>query len=223
MLSAFVRDCYVKVSLSSAKRPLSELEISTITFYNEMLEAIVSRKREFTKENEFAGEVFDLLKQLLERLHKTKYCINRQLIMNFSNELRRYRMMVDYCKALEEKSFSVNKQEPSIVKICTDIRRKLLGPAVFTDYDEEYLKQSFKKLQMELKVERPLTSEEKKMINLAMSKSFGSNLRGHWYHCPNGHYYCITECGMARQSTRCPACKAAIGSGSGNSRKAAFN
>lgn len=225
MLSTFLRDCYDKVTLSSDRRPLSELEISTITFYLEMLETIVSRKGEFTKENEFAGEVFDLLKLLLARLHKTKYCVNPQLIMNFGNELRRYRMMVDYCKVLDDKSFACNKRDPSVLKTCDDIRRKLLGPTAFTDNEEVYLKHSFKKLQTELKVERPLTSEEKEMINFAMSKTFGRNLRGHWYRCPNNHYYCITECGMARQSARCPTCNVAIGENTGyqNYRSAAFN
>ena len=34
---------------------------------------------------------------------------------------------------------------------------------------------------------------------------------GHWYKCPNGHYYAIGECGGAMQRGRCPECKADIG------------
>ena len=36
------------------------------------------------------------------------------------------------------------------------------------------------------------------------------------YKCSCGHIYAVGECGMARQSSRCPECRAAIGSGSGN-------
>ncbi|KAG8194822.1 hypothetical protein JTE90_017261 [Oedothorax gibbosus] len=34
---------------------------------------------------------------------------------------------------------------------------------------------------------------------------------GHWYQCPNGHVYCITECGGAMEESRCNECGARIG------------
>ncbi|MCL4144006.1 UNVERIFIED_CONTAM: hypothetical protein GTU68_021635, partial [Idotea baltica] len=38
--------------------------------------------------------------------------------------------------------------------------------------------------------------------------------QGHWYECPNGHVYCITECGGAMVEGTCPECKAKIGGSS---------
>ena len=35
--------------------------------------------------------------------------------------------------------------------------------------------------------------------------------KGHWFKCPNGHYYCIGECGGAMQEAKCPECGAKIG------------
>jgi len=35
--------------------------------------------------------------------------------------------------------------------------------------------------------------------------------KGHWFKCPNGHYYCIGECGGAMEQAKCPECKAVIG------------
>jgi len=35
--------------------------------------------------------------------------------------------------------------------------------------------------------------------------------KGHWFKCPNGHYYCIGECGGAMELAKCPECKAVIG------------
>ena len=35
--------------------------------------------------------------------------------------------------------------------------------------------------------------------------------RGHWFKCPNGHYYCIGECDRATEVGKCPDCKAEIG------------
>ena len=35
--------------------------------------------------------------------------------------------------------------------------------------------------------------------------------KGHWFRCPNGHYYCIGECGGATEVGKCPECHADIG------------
>ena len=35
--------------------------------------------------------------------------------------------------------------------------------------------------------------------------------KGHWYKCPNGHFYSTSECGGAMKRGRCPECKAEIG------------
>ena len=35
--------------------------------------------------------------------------------------------------------------------------------------------------------------------------------KGHWYKCPNGHYYCIAQCGGAMEVGKCPDCNATIG------------
>ncbi|TFK23669.1 P-loop containing nucleoside triphosphate hydrolase protein [Coprinopsis marcescibilis] len=50
---------------------------------------------------------------------------------------------------------------------------------------------------------------------------------GHWYNCPKGHTYVITECGGAMEEARCPECGEVIGGGShalntGNSRATDF-
>ena len=34
---------------------------------------------------------------------------------------------------------------------------------------------------------------------------------GHYYKCPNGHYYAIGDCGGAMEVSRCPDCGAVIG------------
>lgn len=35
--------------------------------------------------------------------------------------------------------------------------------------------------------------------------------RGHWFKCPNGHFYCIGDCGGATEIAKCPECGAKIG------------
>lgn len=54
---------------------------------------------------------------------------------------------------------------------------------------------------------QPMSVEEKKQIQQA----FNFTHRGHWYICPNGHTFVITECGGAMQVGRCNECGAQIG------------
>ena len=51
-----------------------------------------------------------------------------------------------------------------------------------------------------------ITEQEKIEIVKAVGLS-----KGHWFKCPNGHYYCIGECGGAMELAKCPECKADIG------------
>lgn len=51
-----------------------------------------------------------------------------------------------------------------------------------------------------------VTREEKDLIVKAMGLT-----QGHWFKCPKGHVYCITECGGAMEEGRCPECGSAIG------------
>lgn len=45
---------------------------------------------------------------------------------------------------------------------------------------------------------------------IAIVKAIGLT-KGHWFKCPNGHYYCIGECGGAVRTAKCPECGALIG------------
>ncbi|GBN41411.1 NFX1-type zinc finger-containing protein 1 [Araneus ventricosus] len=51
-----------------------------------------------------------------------------------------------------------------------------------------------------------ISEMEKQSILKAMGLT-----KGHWYQCPNGHVYCITECGGANQESVCNECGEKIG------------
>ncbi|EDO30690.1 predicted protein, partial [Nematostella vectensis] len=51
-----------------------------------------------------------------------------------------------------------------------------------------------------------VTNDEKREIVKAVGLA-----KGHWYKCPNGHFYCIGECGGATQESNCPECGSRIG------------
>ena len=49
---------------------------------------------------------------------------------------------------------------------------------------------------------------EKERVEIVEAMGFA---KGHWYKCPNGHFYCIGDCGGAVQTAKCPDCNATIG------------
>lgn len=49
---------------------------------------------------------------------------------------------------------------------------------------------------------------ESERIEIVKAMNFS---RGHWFKCPNGHFYCIGDCGGAMQIAKCPECGAQIG------------
>ena len=51
-----------------------------------------------------------------------------------------------------------------------------------------------------------LTEAERTEIVKAIGLS-----KGHWFKCPNGHFYCIGDCGGAMVEAKCPDCDAKIG------------
>ena len=72
------------------------------------------------------------------------------------------------------------------------------------DYNEitKFITTMTKKYQ----VSGPITKDER----IAIVKAIGLS-KGHWFKCPNGHYYCIGECGGAMVEAKCPECGATIG------------
>ncbi|KIJ68146.1 hypothetical protein HYDPIDRAFT_107807 [Hydnomerulius pinastri MD-312] len=57
----------------------------------------------------------------------------------------------------------------------------------------------------------PVSLEERMEIVKALQAAMGYAHAGHYYNCPNGHTFVITECGGAMQVSRCPECNAVIG------------
>lgn len=77
---------------------------------------------------------------------------------------------------------------------------------------EQYIatiKQILEKMAKKLNTGLGISEVERQQIVKAMGLA-----QGHWYKCPNGHIYVITECGGAMQEAKCNECGAPIGGGS---------
>lgn len=89
-----------------------------------------------------------------------------------------------------------------------ELGRALLQAAqLLTGRLDSRKKALLKELEPVLRRYTGVSREEKNMIMQAM----GFAQKGHWYKCPNGHIYCIGECGGASVEAKCPECKCVIG------------
>lgn len=75
---------------------------------------------------------------------------------------------------------------------------------------ERFTKELESEIQDGMKLVIPYYSDvsiqERQMIAKAMGFA-----KGHWFKCPNGHFYAIGECGGAMQVSKCNECGATIG------------
>nr|XP_022287767.1 NFX1-type zinc finger-containing protein 1-like [Crassostrea virginica]XP_022287768.1 NFX1-type zinc finger-containing protein 1-like [Crassostrea virginica] len=76
--------------------------------------------------------------------------------------------------------------------------------------DKEYIKAVFKYLKKKYPASGLGVSEDEKV---QIVNAMGGR-KGHWFKCPNGHFYVIGDCGGATMESTCPECKATIGGGS---------
>jgi hypothetical protein len=60
----------------------------------------------------------------------------------------------------------------------------------------------------EIKRDVMTVNRVKRQVIEVMTKDVGE--RGHWYKCPNDHFYVVSECGEATQTSECPDCKAVV-------------
>ncbi len=74
-----------------------------------------------------------------------------------------------------------------------------------TEKTEDEIAMIIKSMSRRYEVEGLSQKERVEIVNaIGLSK-------GHWYKCPNGHFYCIGECGGATERSKCPDCGSEVG------------
>ncbi|XP_039863592.1 NFX1-type zinc finger-containing protein 1 [Simochromis diagramma] len=128
-----------------------------------------------------------------------------QQVFDLQRELQRLNLLAELnvrCHLANER-----RQTDQIQSDVQKIRDILETWGQFTEKDEQKVKEAMKKLDEMFPLRGlGISDEERKMIVSAMKMR-----PGHWYKCPNGHVYLITECGGAMESRHCPDCNATIG------------
>nr|CAD7448951.1 unnamed protein product [Timema bartmani] len=120
----------------------------------------------------------------LQRFHRLSQMITIESLYSFQTTIKQHGKMQDYEEA--------NKVLDSIKK--------------YTGDKDDRVNQIIRDLQSILRNSLEFHENERKEIVKAMGLK-----QGHWFKCPNGHIYVITECGGAMEVGKCNECGAAIG------------
>ncbi|KAK7877833.1 hypothetical protein WMY93_031505 [Mugilogobius chulae] len=220
---------------SHINRCLAEIELvkQKIAGNQADIKAQTLALKKLCKDNKHKAELFDEFRNIedkLERKHLSSFDLwgadfeekvkefqtwlisphqrfTDQQVYNLERELRRLTLLAELnahsnAAKLRGQGENIKTEEATL----QDILSKC-GP--FTENDDARAKQMLE----QLKKKFPLTGlgisdEERKMIVSAIQ------MPGHWFKCPNGHVYLISDCGGAMESRNCPDCNAVIGGAS---------
>ncbi|XP_069740716.1 NFX1-type zinc finger-containing protein 1-like isoform X2 [Narcine bancroftii] len=147
------------------------------------------------------------LLECLKWINKHRARFTAQELNDLQSEIQRLTFLVDLYVRYNKALASNKKLDSSTEKTIASVKQILEGTKKFTEEDEKFVEEKMKKLKVALPQTGLFISEpEREMIVKAMQLR-----QGHWYKCPNGHVYVITECGGAMEKTKCPDCDASIG------------
>lgn len=144
------------------------------------------------------------LEQVHEWLAKKRLSFTSQELDDLRSEIQRLTYLVNLlarCKIAE------GKVRGSIAEEVYSVRRILEGTCKFTQEDEQLVQKKMEALKTTLPCSGLGISEEER-VQIVKAMGFP---RGHWFKCPNGHIYVISDCGGAMQRGTCPDCKEVIG------------
>uniref|UniRef100_A0A8C3VVW4 NFX1-type zinc finger-containing protein 1 n=1 Tax=Catagonus wagneri TaxID=51154 RepID=A0A8C3VVW4_9CETA len=144
------------------------------------------------------------LEQIHEWLTKKRLSFTSQELDDLQSEIQRLTYLVDLlarCKMAE------GKVRGSVAEEVNSVRKILERTCKFTKKDEQLVQKKMEVLKATLPQSGLGISEEERV---QIVKAMGYP-QGHWFKCPNGHIYVISECGGAMQRATCPDCKEVIG------------
>ncbi|XP_052040295.1 NFX1-type zinc finger-containing protein 1 [Apodemus sylvaticus] len=195
---------FLKLQEKLAQKNLSVKDLglveNSISFYDHLANLEGSLEKVHDAERE---RVRTRLEQVHEWLAKKRLSFSSQELSDLQTEIQRLTYLVNLlmrCKIAENVNGSVAEEVSSI-------RNILEKTSKFTQEDEQLVQKKMDALKTTLPCSGlGISEEERVQIVTALGVP-----RGHWFKCPNGHIYVITECGGAMQRSICPECKEVIG------------
>ncbi|XP_077298497.1 NFX1-type zinc finger-containing protein 1-like [Arctopsyche grandis] len=176
-------------------KPDIENSIFQTTILNRLAETFLKEKYPI-ESNHIVNQVKFILRVLFDCQRK----ITQQQINDFNCELTRTWYLIRF--DITEKQINSLNCIDSDRNTLSNIETLLFSNKSFNAAIEETVRASFRLFTFKVNI----TDAERFMIVKAVGLK-----QGHWFKCPNGHPYCIGECGGAMQKSICPECGCAIG------------
>ncbi|XP_063233035.1 NFX1-type zinc finger-containing protein 1-like [Bacillus rossius redtenbacheri] len=148
----------------------------------------------------------DCLHVLLRVLDSRGRKVSDQEVEDVNRELKRLYRISQLLVLESEPAFAAGTGGESVAAAHGRASELARSIEKYTGLQDEKLKVALEDLKKALKSSAKLTDKERREIVKAMGLK-----QGHWYKCPNGHPYVITECGGAMQVGKCNECGADIG------------
>jgi hypothetical protein len=158
---------------------------------------------------ESRGQIIAHMDMLLRVVSKRGKKISGQEIDDINMEIQRFHRVCQLHRLKSERNYRTSCDKPEVKKCYETAHRIAYTIEKYSLELDTKLKNALENLSEVVRSAVKITDAERKMIVSAMGYK-----QGHWYKCPNGHIYIITECGGAMQTSRCNECGAEIGGGS---------
>ncbi|XP_072949023.1 NFX1-type zinc finger-containing protein 1-like [Epargyreus clarus] len=199
--SAFV--ILLKLINIKAKRSLLQLGMQFV--YLNILEMLSDTYNLYVAANlvEFKDQVVKQIDMICDTLINNTKKISQQQQQDIGKEIKRMNSLIQLAKIASHPTYKISKNEP---KVRAAFEKATAVVTHWTVYDENKGIAAMKLIQEEIKVSGIATKQERALIVQAIGLK-----AGHWYKCPNGHFYCIGECGGAMEVSKCIECGVAIG------------
>lgn len=206
LLSKYIKELSGTVTKNFKRQNMDKMKIDTLNAKIDLMEEILKIINECEVENLKATQYSQwFLKYFAALLMRNDNVIMQQETLDINMEISKYHRIMQYL--LIEKSLNAYQSATKDISNIIEIFDNLLNSFdKYTDKSDMLYKEYLIKLKKLSSSGLNISDREKKEIVSAMGLS-----PGHWYKCPNGHVYIITECGGAMQISKCSECGVTIG------------
>lgn len=143
---------------------------------------------------------------IVDALMRDGSYITEQEIDDITLEIDRLSRIIQFEKIQNTENFKYAKTKDNVKIIIGSIEKLLTSPEKYEKKTDIILQTLLINLNKLVASTIAITAVEKQQIVAAIGLR-----KGHWFKCPNGHYYVIGECGGANQISVCNECGERIG------------
>lgn len=194
----------IQIKRKHLKASLLQLEVYSIYF--DVLDMLAKYEKEYVVASskrvlaeEFNSQMEFVCNALCVNISK----MSRQMQMDIGNELKRLHAIIQLAKILSNDVYIASRTNSEVASAEQAARREIFIWGVYVD---EMALAALKQFENAVNISGVVSEQERQLIVKAIGLK-----AGHWFKCPNGHYYCIGECGGAMQESKCIECKESVG------------